>query len=456
MTALLVGLCFAFSDISPWLGAGIFLTGLVFVQLILSFRKRLPLLEMMIFYQLMVFFIASVPLYFYPPLNAGTNIRSEDYPAYLSYAVPCCIAVYLGAMIAIRKMPSVPFSQDAIAENLPLWTRYAKHFVLVGVAFTFLSSAVPQTSGIAFVLLLISTLRWVGVFTLILTRSRTWPFFTLLVLAIEARAAIGQTVFIDLILWGACTFLVVAYRYRWRYQAAVILLSGIFLLFLLQSVKGSYRKQFDGDIDGNHLNVFVNVLFSRISDPEKLWDLEDSVDTLVRFNQGWVVDSVMQQVPDHQPYAYGKTILDDFTAALLPRFLAPDKAVAGGRELFLAYTGRSLTEGTSWAISIPSEMYVNFGRYGGIFAMFIYGWGIGCLFRRLARQAAQNPVWWVWGPFLGLWVIKGDEDLVNVLNWVFKSFIVMLFVIWIIAPWSRKEKARRLYSRKSSALQSAQ
>lgn len=440
MAVLMAGLCFAFSAVSPWLGVGLFLTGLIFVQLVMAFRGQVPLLQLMLLYQLTVFFLASVPLHFYPPRFDWLNIKSADYPAYLAYAVPCCIAVYLGVLLATRRMRPIPYSSESANENLPPWARYAISFVAIGIVFSFVSATIPQMSGLSFVILLFSALRWVGVFTLVLTGYKWWPFYMVVVMALEVWLALGQTVFIDLILWGACTFLIVAYRYRWRRTAAVLLLAATTLMLLLQSVKGPYRKAFAFSPGLSPSTIFVNVLTEQMSDLTTLVNLVELSDTLVRFNQGWVVNSVMQQVPAVEPHAYGETIADGLVAVLVPRIFAPNKATAGGRDLFLKYTGLGLTEGTSWAISIPSEMYVNFGLYGGIAGMFIYGLGMGWLFRRLARYAAQNPVWWAWGPFLGFWAIKGDEDLMNVLNWISKALLVMLFTVWFTALWSGQRK----------------
>jgi hypothetical protein len=77
-------------------------------------------------------------------------------------------------------------------------------------------------------------------------------------------------------------------------------------------------------------------------------------------------------------------------------------------------------------------MYVNFGPYLGIVGMLLYGLGIGSLYRWLSRKAARQPVWWAWGPFVGLSAISANQDLMNTMNWTVKALILMLGILSLV------------------------
>ena len=62
-------------------------------------------------------------------------------------------------------------------------------------------------------------------------------------------------------------------------------------------------------------------------------------DLLVRFNQGWIVARVMDQVPSKQPYASGATLLDAAVFSIVPRPLFPGKREGASQALFTKYTG---------------------------------------------------------------------------------------------------------------------
>ena len=53
---------------------------------------------------------------------------------------------------------------------------------------------------------------------------------------------------------------------------------------------------------------------------------------VVRINQGWIIAKVMDNVPSREPYANGETVKNAIIASIFPRFVDPDKAIAGGHE----------------------------------------------------------------------------------------------------------------------------
>ena len=84
------------------------------------------------------------------------------------------------------------------------------------------------------------------------------------------------------------------------------------------------------------------------------------------------------------------------------------------------------------ALSVAGEMYVNFGRTGGVFALVVYGFLIGWLFSYFARLAKKNILWWAWAPFVMLTTLEAEWNLVEVVNHVTKSLFVMIVLLDLV------------------------
>ncbi len=156
-------------------------------------------------------------------------------------------------------------------------------------------------------------------------------------------------------------------------------------------------------------------------------------DTLVRFNQGWIISRVMVHVPKVQPYARGQTLTDAAVFSIVPRFLFPDKSIGVSQEFFLIYTGVTLPHGTTMGLGIIGEMYANFGFGGGIAATFIYGVLLASVFCFLAGRALVNPLWWAVGSVVLLPAAEPGINIEDIANHVVKASIVLM-ILWRVLP----------------------
>src|SRR5208282_345065 len=111
------------------------------------------------------------------------------------------------------------------------------------------------------------------------------------------------------------------------------------------------------------------------------WGDEFLSEVALRYNQGWIINRVMQNVPSGEPYANGETLLAAVKASILPRLFSPDKVRAGGRENMRRFAGYTLGSGTSMNLGYAGEMYANFGYWGGIAGCFFYAFLLGLMFR---------------------------------------------------------------------------
>ena len=63
-------------------------------------------------------------------------------------------------------------------------------------------------------------------------------------------------------------------------------------------------------------------------------------------------------------------------AAILPRFLAPNKIKAGSQEIFNNFSGHFINEGTAMGLGIFADGYIAYGTWG----VYIFGFALGLIF----------------------------------------------------------------------------
>jgi hypothetical protein len=431
-------------EMGVWIGVGIFLFIIILRKLKNAVGEEVPLVYLMIFNYLNELFLFALVLYFIPPISLY-DIGHYRYPIYLSYVIPCCLALYCGVSVALwnpKMRLRKQLSPDIVS---PAWPHYAKHLFWLGILFTSLTKMLPSLnfSRIGFVLTLISSLRYVGFYVLVLQDEKKWWRYGLLLLFIEIIMALQIGFMHDLVLWGGCSTLIIAYQRKWKWKLVTALIIAYLMVFVLQVVKTDYREQIWGSdySIADKAVIFANILTRTVSANDNLFSDEKIASASARFNQGWIVDRVMSFVPDMEPYALGSTLLEGLYGIVVPRMVDPSKPIAGGRKNFERFTGEQLSPYTAMTISTPGELYANFGPYGGIIGVGLFGYLIGLFYKSLYKRALANPAWWAWGPFCGFFAIKTSEGFMEIITWLVRSILIMVIVIFITKNIrSRKQK----------------
>lgn len=381
-------------------------------------------------------FIASINLIIAPMLAYSYRASVKTYhmavppERYFCFAVPAVIALWLGAHLTFTSGMDYRAANRNDSELFPRERRLADALIVFGILLTHFSDYLPL--GLSFFFYIISQLRFVAALSLMFTNTKGWEKRIVLVYAHLFMFVARGGVFYEFILWAFYLLICRAFLKKWRWKL-VLSMTGAFLsIMLLNEIKGDYRLFISGQETGSMEKGLLigDLMWKAVSTPNETINNKNNGDRLVRYNQGWIVATIMKRVPENVPFADGETIVDAVKASILPRFLAPDKTGAASKELFYRFTGHRLRNNTSMALGVVGEMYANFGDVGGVIGVFVYGLLIGMIFSWIAKRAEQNVLWWAWLPFVMFSVIEAEWNIADILNNVTKSLMVMLAIIF--------------------------
>lgn len=423
--ALLVLLAF-----NPFLVAvGLAFTFYLFLNYIDKLGKTLPILELMLLIAALQWILGAYIAYRieYEHWKYFMYVESERY---FGFVVPGFIA-FAGGIFLFKpsfSMISINKKLEELIDKMPTLP-----FVLIALGFIgpIFFSFLPAT--FRFVGYLLSNVMYAGVALLLFKRNSKNKWLILgTIMALTFVNSVAKGLFHDLILWSALlgSFVFVQWQLSFSKKLTLILV-GLLFAFFIQIVKSDYREASElADSTSQRLSLFASLIMDRLTNPGEYIGDSFLGDSNVRLNQGWIISAVLDYVPSGEPFANGETIKTAFIDALLPRFLYPDKKLAGGQENFSRFTGLYLTDKTSMGTSILGEAYANFGA-GGAW-LFMFGWGalVGLIFKKLIKKTFYRPLLMVFIPLIFLQVVKSETELYVVLNHLVKSLIFVFLFLW--------------------------
>ena len=412
-----------------WSAIGVSFSIYIVFKVIDQMGEKIPIIDLMVA-------LAGLQWIVGPYIDYINNFDHEKYrmyvdePTYMSYIVPAVLAFWGGTRL-FRNNQSLYDVGERVNQLLISFPKLPYLLIVLGFVVPYLSGLFP--SDFSFVFFLLANLKYIGVIYLLFSGSKNrWMVFvgTMVFTAITSIAA---GMFHDLLLWAMLSFTFVAHELKMTtFQKILIAIAGMFLAITIQSVKQEYRAiVWDEGYAGNKTALFINLAAQQWRTGKVVTPTSDA-EMNVRLNQGWIISSVMNHVPDYEPFAYGNTISEGITASLLPRIIYPEKKRAGGQENFRKYTGQDINEGTSMGISLAGEGYANFGKTGGIIFMFLWGVFISWFWKKLHDWSFYYPTALIWSPIIFLQVVKAETEFVVVLNHLIKASILVFGLLWFI------------------------
>lgn len=384
-----------------------------------EFQKRLdqgvPLLQLTCLIAVLQWLVG-------PLLSYSSDNPIERYtmyvPAeqYFRFAIPAT-TLYVAVMLFA--------GASVIQKNLLLQIDRRKFFtigVLLNIVAIIAALAATRVSGsLAFLLHLISQLRYVGAIYFLLSRSQVRLVFAGLSCVQLFSSSLGAGMFHDLILWLAILFCYwFAQKKRTAMFKTIVLSATTVSLFSIQVVKQEYREQLRL---GSQPSLF-RLVIDYVTPGGHAWETSVLSLAITRLNQGWIISAVMHNVPENEPFAGGETVKDAVLGSMVPRFLWADKATAGGRESFRRFTGLRILDSTSMAISPLGEAYANFGEFAGTIFMVVFGACFAVFYRLTLRYCLKYPTFLFWIPLIFYQAVKAETELLVIMNQLVKGAVV--------------------------------
>ncbi|RCW90251.1 hypothetical protein [Winogradskyella arenosi] len=406
-----------------WSLLGIITVCYIGYRFIKALGNSIPILELLLL-------IAGLQWIVGPYIEYRTSFQHFKYymyvdeVEYMQYAVPAYLTMMIVVFIGLSKLKKKQFPIDTFYQ----YSNYAVILVAVGFISEIIRSVAP--GGLKFIFFLLANFKFVGAILLFFSKKKWHRYVFFLAIILLVFTSLKNALFHDLILWSTFFYMFWAYKTKPSFKLnIIILITGFFISTMIQAVKSDYRTLVWQGFSGSYTTLFIDILSKRLSGGLTK-NTEEQEELNVRLNQGWIISAIMDHTPRVQAYAGGATVKDAIIASALPRFLNPNKKIAGGVENFEKYTGIMLGSSTSMGMSMLGEGYANYGKVGGMFFMGIWGYLLGWVWLFLFKKIENNIIILFFLPLIFFQVVKAETELVVVLNHLVKSLVLVFLFLW--------------------------
>lgn len=413
-----------------------------FLNFVNNLAQRLVILDIMII--ISIFICLCMPIFGYHYFNRNNFLSSiwHNYmrvpsDEYYSFMFPATVAMIIGLKLPIFFRKGRFKNHDQYMINMKQYVGNMKWEGLIMIVIGFLASLVEDQvpAALGYVVYLLKYLMFVGVFYCLYSDFPNKRTMLVLVFGALILQSIYGGMFGELVYMGIMTIILMILGKKITFFTKIsILLLGIFVVLVIQSIKPTYRSQvWRGKAEGQEVSLFTDLVAEKITDPVSMITNERTLFGFYsRFNQGQIVSRVQESVPARFPYADGETIYLSLAASVVPRFIWPDKPESGGIYNYKRFLGITL-KSYSIGLSPFGEAWGNFGKTGGIICMFFFGLLFNFFFHWLLKIARKIPSVILWCPLLFFYAVQIESDVVTMLNSFVKT-AVFAFLIYRAFP----------------------
>ena len=326
-----------------------------FFKFIGDLGKNISIKNIIAFIATLQWLLGAVLGYYYDDLIYFNYRMSVSKITYFGYVLPATV-LFLAGLYANKET----YVNMQVLRSMNIdYFRKGTFFIIFG----FFARFIP----IPFLSYLLSGLMFIGVFYMFASTNKSKYYWIAFVFGNLFLSSLGSGFFHELLLWGSFFLMIYFLTYPKKFWfRLLIIIVGFGCAYLIQLAKTDYREMlWSGELaNTSKLGAFISTIDKKVSEPDNMASNQLG-NIVVRLNQGWIISSVMNNVPSVEPYADGETIKNAIIASILPRILDPDKAIAGGHKNMQKYAGVELNLNTSMDISQVGEAYANFGPAGG-------------------------------------------------------------------------------------------
>jgi hypothetical protein len=401
------------------------ITIILLLEIIINSNKRFVFREWALFLYALNYLTAPAITYNLPPseIKYGMKIVTDQY---FELAIPGFVFLAIGMSLFKTTVFNVDFSK--VNASSLVNQRLLKNVTFFGILLNLLSVLIE--GELSFFIYLLSLVRFVGAFALFSMNTRNW-YWVFIVLIIELMKALIIGMYHDAIMWIVFFALFYVYSSKPRLQ---IKISGaliiIIIVLFVQAIKVSYRDEvWTGDREATLETVYDVGATKTGSD--QLIGSENLLTTLNRGNQAWIFASTVDNM-DRAKNFQGMTNINKYLeAAILPRFLAPNKLESGDKEIFNEFSGHTINEGTSMGLGIFADGYIAYGATGVYIFAFALGLIFSLTFKLVERWTKVSPFYVLLLLPLLNYAVRPDCELQTTINHLFKGILLFGFLVYL-------------------------
>jgi hypothetical protein len=395
-------------------------------SLIIRSNDSLPLKELFLSLYSLQFLFGSALAYngmdAYNPDGYTMKINSDDY---FIYIIPVFLSFSLGFNYYVKKN-SIRINRVQIDNWLKEHKVAPYYFIGIGFVASFISSVIPES--LSFVAYLFESFKFIGLFILLISYQRVKPLLMALIYGLILISSFQGGMFHDLLTWTIILALILSLRYKPNLGLKItgLVFFGIFAIFI-QSIKSGLREQtwFGNKQVSFELIQNINSNNERVGG---ILNIKNLGPQLIRINQGWVLASTMDNVPKFVNYTYGLLTIEYLYSALVPRIFDPDKLNAGSQEVFNRYSGHYIDVGTSIALGLFTDAYIEFGQFGAIIYVFIFGLMYGYILNQFNFNSKKFPILILFATLAFIYPMRPDSETQTALGHLFKTIMLLWFI----------------------------
>jgi hypothetical protein len=435
----------AYYDTSLWLGVGVAVTMFVAWHA-LAVGARVPWIPgLMAIAACLQWVVTPWVTYL---IDAQTGARTMAAPAadYFRFAVPSTLTYVLGLYLPSLLSRRLPRAYDYRVKHAPRRLLALCDTMIIGgtVVRVVVLPFVPFS--LRFAVAMIGYLALVGALGVTLLRPRGWYWRVLLAMGPVVLLGLRETVFLETLLWGLLIATFSAYRMRLRPGLLIAMgVAGVMVMLAVNAGKRDFRLEMVEGVDDPRdvASGIGTTVVDYLATPSVLFSWDNISYSVLRLNEGWITSRLLVWTPSMEPFAGGETVANAVRSSLVPRILDKDKLSAGGRDNVPRFAGITLIQATSMNLSVPGEMYANWGLTGAWIGSFFVALMLGAIFVVFATRARRSPLWFAWAPYVLIGAISPEMGLPEILNSVSKSAVIMFAIIYVLPPWRRALWPRR-------------
>lgn len=346
---------------------------------------------------------------------------------YFSIAIPCVLLLHLGMYAIKTKIFTLNFK--TIQLQALLNQDVLVQWLFLGVILRLINTKLP--GDLSFFVYLLSSIRFVAAYGLFVLDAKKYKWHLTALLIIESALALQQGMFHDLVIW------LIFFGLFWIFikkpdnkRKIIIGIAALFCFYILQITKAEYRSRTAGGQEQTGFNTFKESIAKNADSDGGLFNLTNFTNSVTRVNQAWILASTVKRMDQQQDFQQLSLMEKYAEAALLPRFMAPDKLQAGDKEIFSKFSGHTINKGTSMGLGFFADGYIAFGSFGAYLFAFLLGLIFTLIFKVVQNWSKISPFFILFiFPILN-YAIRPDCETQTIMGHIVKSLFVFGLLMW--------------------------